>query len=125
MSALLAMHDMRIVDVTMSLVHGGSIIFVAAPGANASRSEAAQSYASREKLFLTADAFDRFAKRAAVVRSDLLRLIADLRQQAKTVYTYGATAKGNTLLNYCGLTEAEIGVCVDSTPMKQGRFLQK
>lgn len=125
MSALLAMHDMRIVDVTMSLVHGGSIIFVAALGARAGRAEAMERYESRERLFLNAEAFDRFAKRAEEVRSDLLRLITDLRKDRKSVYTYGATAKGNTLLNYCGLTQAEIGKCVDSTPMKQGRFLPK
>lgn len=125
MSALLAMHDMRIVDVTMSLVHGGSIIFVAAPGARAGLAEAVERYESRERLFLNPEVFDRFAKRAEEVRSDLVRLITDLQRDRKSVYTYGATAKGNTLLNYCGLTDLEIGKCVDSTPMKQGRFLPK
>jgi hypothetical protein len=36
---------------------------------------------------------------------------------------YGAAAKGNTLLNYCGVSTREIGYVVDRSPHKQGRFL--
>jgi SAM-dependent methyltransferase len=123
MQALLRMHSMRLVDVTMSLVHGGSIIFVAALGTDGPVSPSVERYASRERLFLNPEAFARFSEHASEVRRHLRELIRDLRDRGSSIYTYGATAKGNTLLNYVGLTNAEIPYCVDSTPVKQGRFL--
>ena len=123
MRALLRMHGMRLVDVTMSLVHGGSIIFVAAHGLDGPVSSSVERYASRERPFLNAAAFVRLSQRASEVRERLLELIADLKSTGSRIYTYGATAKGNTLLNFVGLSSAEIPYCVDSTPMKHGRFL--
>jgi SAM-dependent methyltransferase len=125
MQALLRMHDMRLVDVTMSLVHGGSIVFVAALGRDGPVSPTVERYASRERLFLNRDAFQKFAGRAGEVREHLSQLVADLNARGSRIYCYGATAKGNTLLNFTGLTNAEIPFCVDSTPMKQGRYLPK
>jgi novobiocin biosynthesis protein NovU/D-mycarose 3-C-methyltransferase len=59
----------------------------------------------------------------ATVRTELREVIRDIAGRGGTVYTYGATAKGNTLLNFVGLTSDDIALCVDSTPVKQGRFL--
>ncbi|MDP9227316.1 MAG: class I SAM-dependent methyltransferase [Actinomycetota bacterium] len=123
MQALLRLHAMRLVNVTMSLVHGGSIIFVAAPGIEGPVSPSVERYASRERPFLNPGAFNRFAERAIEVRERLRELVVDLTRQGNRIYTYGATAKGNTLLNYVGLTNVEIPYCVDNTPIKQGRFL--
>jgi hypothetical protein len=55
----------------------------------------------------------------------LLQLIDELKAEGQTIYTYGATAKGNTLLNYVGLTHEQIPYCVDNTEIKQGKFLPK
>jgi len=122
MSALLAMHGFHLVDVSMSLVHGGSAIFVASPKPLPA-GPAVQKYEARERLFLNAQAFDRFAARARDVRNQLTALVRSLHADGMSIFSYGATAKGNTLLSYCGLTSAEIPFCVDSTPMKQGLFL--
>lgn len=123
MNALLELHGMRLVDVMMTLVHGGSIVFVATRNSGHSVSEAVDRYASREELFLNREAFDRLAQRAHEIRDRLTNLIADLGRQGRTIFTYGATAKGNTLLNFVGITSSEIPYCVDNTPMKQGLFL--
>jgi hypothetical protein len=124
MTALLALHGMRLVDVMMSEIHGGSIVFVAVPGADATVELIAR-HAAREELFLNAPAFARFAQRADQTKSELLTLVTELIGSGASVYTYGATAKGNTLLNYLGVTRSQIPFCVDSTPMKQGLFLPK
>lgn len=123
MKALLKRHGMRLVDVMMTLVHGGSIVFVATRDPNVKVTEAVDGYGSRERLFLNQRAFSWFAKRAYEVRDQLAALVGRLIEEGHTVYTYGATAKGNTLLNFVGLTNHEIPYCVDNTPMKQGRFL--
>lgn len=123
MKALLRRHNMHLVDVMMSLVHGGSIIFVAATGQGGRTSDEVRMYEARERLFLNAKAFERFAQRARQIRTQLRELVGELNSQGRVIYTYGATAKGNTLLNFAGFTSEQIPYCVDSTPMKQGLFL--
>lgn len=123
MQTLLKRHGMRLVDVVMSLVHGGSIIFVAARGTSGSVRPSVRRYEARERQTLTSRTFDRFARRAREAREQLRELVDGLVDRSQTIFTYGATAKGNTLLNFTGLTRREIPYCVDSTPMKQGRFL--
>lgn len=123
MAHLLAMHGMQVVDVVMSLVHGGSAIFVARVSADATTSESTEQYLAREAHFMTRVALERFASNARTIGENLRSLIEDLHRAGNQIYTYGATAKGNTLLNYVGLTRSLITACVDSTPLKQGKFL--
>jgi hypothetical protein len=50
-------------------------------------------------------------------------LLIDAHEQGKRVVGYGAPAKGNTLLNYCGVRTDLMEYTVDRSPHKQGRFL--
>ena len=56
------------------------------------------------------------------VRNDLLRYLLDCRAAGKRVVGYGAPAKANTLLNYCGIDTGLLEYTVDRNPYKQGRF---
>ena len=125
MRALLALHDLRLVDVMLSRVHGGSIVFVAGRGAAGPTSETVGHQLTRERPLFDTAAFAAFAQRTRTIRADLRGLVTDLRVRGATIDTYGATAKGNTLLNFAGLTNEHIRFCVDSTPLKQGRFLPR
>jgi novobiocin biosynthesis protein NovU/D-mycarose 3-C-methyltransferase len=58
--------------------------------------------------------------RAERIRTRLLDLIG---AQPGIVAVYGAPAKATTLLNFCGLTAADLPWCIDTTPVKQGRFI--
>jgi SAM-dependent methyltransferase len=126
MKALLEANGLRLVDVIFSLVHGGSIIFVAKHVKFASEinSSVAQ-YLAREEMFLDRKAFNNFAARSVEIKKQLLDLIHQLRSDGKVIYTYGATAKGNTLLNFLGITSFEIPLCIDNTDIKKGKFLPK
>ena len=126
MMALMKMHGLQIVDILISLVHGGSIIFVATREVNKPRinSSVAQ-YLAREKLFLGEQSFKNFAVKAYDIRDQIRALVEDLKSKNKTIFSYGATAKGNTLLNFVGLTCNEIQFCIDSTQIKHGKFLPK
>jgi len=123
MAQLLALHGMQIVDVVMSLVHGGSAIFVARKNAGATTSESTEQYLTREAHFMTRAALERFATNARLIAENLRSLIDDLHRAGKRIYTYGATAKGNTLLNFVGIDRTTVMACVDSTPLKQNKFL--
>lgn len=122
MSEMLRRHGFTLVDVMMSLVHGGSIIFVAVKG-DGEPSEAVDRYRSREELFLNSETFERFAERTGEIREKLREQISELTDAGHSIYTYGATAKGNTLLNFIGTDHTQIPYCVDSTEIKQGKFL--
>ena len=124
MSALLDRHGMHLVNVLLSPVHGGSIVFVAKLRHAANKvADAVAEHAEREDTLLTSSAFRRFRANTESIRLSLRDLVFDLVARGKSIYTYGATAKGNTLLNYVGITRAQIPFCADSTPGKQGRYL--
>jgi hypothetical protein len=53
----------------------------------------------------------------------LLAFLEETRASGSTVVGYGAPAKGNTLLNYCGVTTDLLRYTVDRSPHKQGMFL--
>ena len=65
----------------------------------------------------------RFAERVENCRRSLLAFLADAKREGKTVAAYGAAAKGNTLLNFCGVTPADIAQVADRNPHKQSKFL--
>ena len=123
MTALLRMHDLQLVDAFTVPIHGGSIVFIARPGNDHVPSQAVGRISSEERRVLNRDAFQSFASRTRDVQIQLKDLIGELVSGGATIYSYGATAKGNTLLNVVGLSSQEISLCVDSTPVKQGRFL--
>jgi hypothetical protein len=56
-------------------------------------------------------------------RRSMLEFLARVKREGKSLAAYGAAAKGNTLLNYCGVTSAEIPVVADRNPHKQSKWL--
>lgn len=66
--------------------------------------------------------YERFAADVERNREALLKLLDDLRAQGKTVAAYGAPAKGNTLLNYCGIGVDVIPFTVDKNQLKVGLY---
>jgi hypothetical protein len=124
--ALLKEHGMHLVDVLMAPVHGGSIVFLTkrVTPQDTIRPAVIQ-YESRERRRLTPEAFQRFVASTFAIKDRLLALVEETMRSGRSIYAYGATAKGNTLLNFVGLTSNQIPYCVDSTPTKQGQYLPK
>jgi hypothetical protein len=64
-----------------------------------------------------------FQKKAQRAKDELLSFLKEQNDNNKLVVAYGAAAKGNTLLNYCGVKSDVIKFVVDASPYKQGKFL--
>jgi SAM-dependent methyltransferase len=64
-----------------------------------------------------------FREKAGKVKLDFLQFLLTAKQQGKKVAAYGAAAKGNTLLNFCGVKNDLIQFVVDAAPGKQGKYL--
>ena len=64
-----------------------------------------------------------FQDKANEVKYELLSFLLAQKREGKKVVAYGAAAKGNTLLNYCGIKKDLIEFVVDASPHKRGKFL--
>ena len=69
------------------------------------------------------DYYLHFTKQAMKVKLDLLSFLIQQKKEGKKVAAYGAAAKGNTLLNYCGVRNDLIDFVVDANPHKQNKYL--
>jgi len=66
--------------------------------------------------------YERFAAGVSASRRAILALLESLRSEGKMVAAYGAPAKGNTLLNYCGIDTRLLSYTVDKNPLKVGQY---
>jgi len=67
--------------------------------------------------------YEDFTEKALKVKLDLVTFLIRQKNEKKKVAAYGAAAKGNTLLNYCGVKNDLINYVVDANPNKQNKFL--
>lgn len=67
--------------------------------------------------------YDGFQQNAEAAKHALLRFLLEARQQDRRVLGYGAAAKGNTLLNYAGISSDLLAAVADKASSKIGRFL--
>jgi SAM-dependent methyltransferase len=121
-----ASKGLRVFDVEELPTHGGSLRVYACQ-ANASHAQSPR--VDKVRADEAAAKFDRaegylgFTERVEAVRDGLLQFLKDARAGGKTVAAYGAAAKGNTLLNYCGIGPDLVAYCVDRNPAKQNTLL--
>jgi novobiocin biosynthesis protein NovU/D-mycarose 3-C-methyltransferase len=106
-------------------IHGGSILFHLQNRSSAVKPHASVAAAlEKEKQLALIDpaAWRPFAERVARIRAELPALIRKLKSAGKRIIGYGASAKGNTLLNTCGITNRELDYIIDNTPFKQNKI---
>jgi SAM-dependent methyltransferase len=116
---------LRIVRVDHVPVHGGSVRMYAAPVERVRdhASEVVAMSAKEKSAGIAApERLRRFARDVEAQRAGLLELLESLHAERKTVGGYGAPAKGNTLLNYCGITTRLLPWTVDKSPLKVGLY---
>ncbi len=123
---VLAAHGLVVYDVEQLPTHGGSLRILAGHG-DVHRSCSARLETLRaEEAAVGLGAPDVYAGFAAQVercRRSLIDFLTKAREAGQTVVAYGAAAKGNTLLNSCGVHSQDVAYVVDRSPHKQGRLL--
>jgi len=106
-------------------IHGGSILFHLRHRASriAPHASVAQALEKEKQMRLVEPAtWKAFAQRVNHIRTELPVLLHRLKAQGKRIIGYGASAKGNTLLNTCGLGTRELDYIIDNTPFKQNKI---
>src|SRR3989344_4399571 len=114
--------DMEVFDVRRAPVHGGSIRVYARRKTGARIAPSVPELLDlEEKAGLhTLERFSSFHKEVEAIRDQLVSLVRGFRAEGKIVSAYGAPAKGNTLLNFCGFTADDLKYVTDTTPYKIG-----
>ena len=118
---------LEIYDVDEISTHGGSLRIYAKHVGDTSKQISANviNLIQREKSkgVDKLDYYKGFTDKVEQIKLDLLSFLIDQKKKGKKVAGYGAAAKGNTLLNYCGIKKDLISLVVDANPIKQDKFL--
>ena len=116
-----------IFDVEEIPTHGGSLRIYARHDSDTSKPvlEAVNTLRDQETEagFTGVDIYRSYAEKVKETKRRLLSFLIEAKGQGKTIVGYGAPAKGNTLLNYCGIRNDFVDYTVDLSPHKQGLFL--
>lgn len=125
---ILAQQGLKIFDVEQWPTHGGSLRVLACHANDSSRVRSASVdmvIEEEERAGLrNSDTYLGFQPRIDRLRAEFLAFLLEQKSRGATVAGYGAAAKGNTLLNYCGIKGNDlIRFVADASPHKQGRYL--
>jgi hypothetical protein len=114
-------------DVDELPTHGGSLRIYAKHKEDNSKKtgDNVEKMLLREKKegMTTIEYYGNFSEKAMKVKLDLITFLAEQKKNGSKVAAYGAAAKGNTLLNYCGVKNDMISFVVDANPHKQNKFM--
>jgi len=125
--AIFEQHGLTIFDVEEIPTHGGSMRIFAKHSNDEKHAilpavdELLQK--ERKRGMQSIAYYEGFQQRVNEVKNQFLRFLLDAKKEGKKVAAYGAAAKGNTLLNYCGIKTDLIDFVVDANPNKQNKFL--
>ncbi|MDO9425878.1 MAG: class I SAM-dependent methyltransferase [Methylobacterium sp.] len=125
-SGILESHGLRVFDVEELPTHGGSLrVFFGHAGAGHSTAPAVERVRAAERVggLFAAEGYAAFAEDVVAIKCATLTFLADLRLKGAKVCAYGAAAKGNTFLNYCGIGPELVAAVADRSPHKQGTLL--
>lgn len=123
---LFARHGLYVFDVDRLPTHGGSLrVHACHAGANKQRTARFYAVLAEERAagLDRIGSYECFGETVVDAKCALLEFLIKARRAGELVVGYGAPAKGNTLLNYCGVGPELLAFTVDRNPHKQGRFL--
>lgn len=120
-------HGLVLFDVEQLPTHGGSLRIFVKHREDASKPVAERLLHLRELERQAGihrlETYQSFAQKVLETKRELVRFLLDASADGKRVVAYGAAAKGNTLLNYCGVRGDCLDYVVDLNPYKQGKYL--
>ena len=118
-------HGLTVFDVDEIPTHGGSLRLFARHSGAVQIEASVRELKQREGAAGIRDihSYLNFGEKVRAVKRDLLEFLIGAKRAGKSVIGYGAPAKGNTLLNYCGIRTDFLDYTVDLSPHKQNLFL--
>lgn len=125
-SKLFDAHGLKIYDVEELETHGGSLrLYISHKEYDKDVSKNIENLLKKEIILGLAniETYKKYSEQVKRTKREILKLVIDIKNQGKSIVAYGASAKGNTLFNYCGISTDFIDYSVDLNPHKQNTFL--
>lgn len=121
---LLTRHGLELFDAYLSPIHGGSIVGFATHAGGLPKTSRLEHARMREveEGYNSIDTYRRFAERIRAMRVENLAFLEDRAARGKRVYGMGAPVKGNTLLNYFGITSRLMQCVVERNTLRRGLY---
>jgi SAM-dependent methyltransferase len=121
---LLRRHGLATIAVEHLAIHGGSLRVTAARGGTAAAAPSVREWLAVEETWgvTRTEPYEAFSRRTATLRERLRETLGALKDAGHRLAAYGASAKGTTLLAYCGIGAETLAYVVDRSTAKQGRF---
>jgi hypothetical protein len=118
---------LKIIDVVMNAVNGGSFAVTACKNSNNSlpSNEIVVDWLLTQEIRMGVESYTPykdFEEKVYRHRQDLIRLIKGLKSSGKKILGYGASTKGNVLLQFCDFTTKDISAIAEVNPDKYGCF---
>lgn len=122
-----AAHGLTIFDVEELPTHGGSLRIYARHQEDRTKNISEHVFELKQREneagYKNIEHYLTFNEKVKAIKLNILNFLIQAKKEGKTIVGYGAPAKGNTLLNYCGIRTDFIDYTVDRNPYKQGRYL--
>ena len=118
--------SLRIFDVEKLETHGGSLRIYACHFDDIRETQSSVIFLLQEEKkrgLQKIETYKDFQFHVDKIKNDLIQFLIEQKKIGKKVVAYGAAAKGNTLLNYCGIKEDLLSIVFDAAPSKQGYFM--
>tara|TARA_B100000900_G_scaffold380278_1_gene365873 strand:- start:4560 stop:5783 length:1224 start_codon:yes stop_codon:yes gene_type:complete len=119
-------HNLKVYDCEILNTHGGSLrVYGCHDNFRINLSDNVKLILKDEEDFglLTKEVYENFQNNIYSIKNNFLSFLIKARTENAKVIGYGAAAKGNTLLNFCGIKKDLISYVCDASPSKQGKYL--
>jgi hypothetical protein len=122
--SLLSPYELEVFDAYYSDIHSGSIIAKVThkDGPRDIKTELFHKTKKNDEKY-TLEEYKKFFKGVKAYKDELYRVLSELKDRGSKIYAYGGPAKGNTLLNYCGITNEIIDKVVEINKLKIGFYM--
>ena len=119
------MFNLIVCDVEILPTHGGSLrVWICHKGnAKVSQKVTDLLLSEREEGLMNLETYSNFQQKSERIKNDLLRFLLEASANGKKVIGYGAAAKGNTFINFAGISKDLLNCVVDRSKSKQGKYL--
>ena len=121
---LIERFNLEIFDIQKQSVHGGTLRIFVSKKNNFNIKDNVDKFIELEYKFgiNNIKTYNKFSDDVKNLKNKIKELLHKLKNEKKSLFGYGASAKGNVLLNYCNIDYNILDYIVDTTPLKQGKF---
>jgi len=124
LSNWLEKYELEIFNVEKQKVHGGTIRVYVSKKNNFAKNNSVENIKNCERKYgiTKITTYRNFSKKIYNIKTNLRKKISNLKNNNKIIFGYGASAKGNVLLNFCEIDSNILDFVTDTTKIKQGKF---